>query len=140
MSSIQRDVIVPTEAVGAFFDRLRAPLGDWELSSSARNAQGELFFLAWADRKKSVNGTTWRLLGRPHQAVAAQWNKDVIQVRAGARAYLVVATAEDTDAEARVVKLVNEGMVVPVGRLGFEGADVWAECLPPVPVAKVIIR
>lgn len=117
------------------FAKLGAPLATPTSTSAVRESDGVVVLVCWADRKRSDLGGPypWRLL-LGHGAVTPERREHVERVANLAPAYLVVATADDVNAIPRTMRTFNAGTVVPVGLVRTIDGEVWAQCMPPVPV------
>lgn len=124
---------LPHALIDHFATVLHAPLATLD-STSAVRPDGSVVLVCWADRKRSLGGPyPWRLLAG-HGAVTPERREHVERVVNLAPAYLVVATADDVNASPRTMRTFNAGMLVPVGLVRTIDGEVWAQCLPPVPV------
>jgi hypothetical protein len=89
----------------------------------------------WYDRRQQIDGRWFRKLLHKTSAPKVGYierAEHVALIRAGAKGYMVIVTAVDTEASPRKIDTYNPDRLVPIGELVEIDGEVWGECLSPV--------
>ncbi|OOQ42739.1 hypothetical protein AO361_05975 [Pseudomonas fluorescens] len=125
-------------SISTHFENMQAPLTNVQWSWGAQRPDGKVILRAWQDRRRVIDGKTYRQLLNPdwqsNSAGFAERARHIELLRAGAPGYMVILTAVDTTARPRRIQTYNSTVVVPIGELVEIDGQIWGECLRPVPV------
>ncbi|MDD0842108.1 hypothetical protein [Pseudomonas sp. Gutcm_11s] len=118
---------------------LRNPRNSWGAVRHGAH-EDQVILRVWEDRKQYIDGKWFRMvLGATSDSVGYMERMNhVSMLMARVPGYMVVCTAADVNARPRKIKDYSPLVLVPVGEVfPDDRGQVWAECLPAVPVSSL---
>lgn len=133
-------------SLSELFNRIGAPLHNKRWSwGSVREKDGAVFLRVWQDETKLFNDKRFMRItandyfqnNDPNNLGYQERLNQIQQIRGGAKCYMIVCIAQDTNAVPRAIKSFNGNEIFEGGELITEAGDVWLEFGKRLPVQQV---